>query len=223
MKKIIVGFFYMILLQNSFSQYTPAAYPVYEGNDLGLTYRPSASAFRIWSPSATAAELICYANDTATSPSRVVQMEKSRKGTWYTKPGGDLKGMFYTFRVLINGAWSEEVVDPYARAVGTNGKRAVVIELLDTDPVGWEKHNIPSFSNANVPPDAIIYELHIRDATIHPTSGVINKGKFLGLGEESTSFDGTTTGLQHLKELGVTHVHLLPFYDYNSVDESNPR
>ena len=123
----------------------------------------------------------------------------------------------------IKGRWSTEVTDPYAKAVGVNGKRAMVLNVNETAPVGWVNDNSPAFSKHNIPTDAVIYELHIRDASIHANSGIQHKGKYLGLTETGTkSNDGLATGLDHLKELGVTHIHLLPFYDYNSVDESKP-
>lgn len=220
MKEIIVGLLFMMVVKNSFSQYAGPAYPEYTGQDLGLTYTTATSSFRIWSPTAAAAELLLYADDAATSSIRTIQMEKSNSGTWLAQTTGELKGMFYTFRVLIDGKWSDEVVDPYAKAVGTNGKRAMVIALTDTDPSGWNADVSPAFSKTNDATDAVIYELHIRDATISPNSGAKHKGKFLGLAEANTTFNGTATGLKHLQEMGVTHIHLLPFYDFNSIDES---
>ena len=128
----------------------------------------------------------------------------------------------------IDGAWRKEVPDPYARAVGVNGKRAIILDLRQTDPPGWRDDKSPPFSAANLPTDAVIYELHIRDASIDSSSGIRKKGKYLGLAEWGTRVDGgeggdhLSTGLSHLQELGVTHIHLLPFFDYNSVDESRP-
>ena len=148
-------------------------------------------------------------------------MQKAEAGTWTLTVSENINGYFYTLRTKINGKWNNEVTDPYARAVGINGQRAMVVDLKETNPDGWEKDRSPSFSDKNLPTDAIIYELHIRDATIHASSGVRHKGKFLGLAETGTkNAAGLSTGLDHIKELGVTHVHLLPFYDYNSVDET---
>jgi pullulanase len=123
---------------------------------------------------------------------------------------------------LINGQWGEEVTDPYAKSVGVNGKKAMVVDLKETNPPGggWENDKSPALKN---PTDAIIYELHIRDATIAANSGIKNKGKFLGLTETgTTNTEGLSTGLDHIKELGVTHIHLLPCFDFNSVDETKP-
>ena len=145
-------------------------------------------------------------------------MKKSKGGTWVAVLQGEQKGKFYTFRVQINNQWLNEVPDPYAKAVGVNGKRAMVIDQSDTNPDGWKDDKAPGLKNAT---DAVIYELHIRDASIASNSGITNKGKFLGLTEKgTTNNDGLATGLDHLKELGVTHVHLLPFYDFLSVDET---
>ncbi len=195
-------------------------YPIYTGNDLGLTYSPQQSVFRIWSPAAEQARVQLYQEGDGGARLQQIPMLKSTDGTWLVSYKGDHKGKFYTFSVLVNGEWGSEVPDPYARATGVNGKRAMIIDLKTTNPAGWEKDKSPVFKNKT---DAIIYELHIRDASIAANSGITNKGKFLGLTETgTTNSEGLSTGLDHLKELGVTHIHLLPFYDINSVDESQP-
>ena len=204
------------------AQTTYSNYPVYEGNDLGLVYSKANSQFRIWSPTAQQAQLLFYEEGDGGTALKTIELEKGESGTWFSKQEGDLKGTFYTFRVKIKDAWSNEVPDPYARATGVNGKRAMVIDLHETNPAGWETEMVPAFSKNNNATDAVIYELHIRDATIADNSGVQYKGKFLGLAQGGTrSPDGLSTGLDHLRDLGVTHVHLLPFYDYNSVDETD--
>ena len=203
------------------AQNLSSSYPVYNGKDLGLTYSPKAATFKIWAPTATAAKLNLYKADMGGNAIRSINMNKGENGVWQITVSENLKNSYYTFQVNIGNAWSEEVVDPYAKACGTNGLRAQVIDLKETNPVGWEKDKSPNFSTTNEQKDAIIYELHVRDASIHASSGIKNKGKFLGLAEVGTKNSaGQSTGLSHLKEFGVTHVHLLPFYDYNSVDET---
>lgn len=195
-------------------------YPVYTGNDLGLTYSPTKSTFRIWAPTAEEVHLKLYASAGDKLFTELHSMKKDKNGTWVITLIGDKKGALYTFSTIIKGKESEEVPDPYAKAVGINGKRAMVVDLKKTNPVGWEKDKSPALKNKT---DAIIYELHVRDASISPTSGIKNKGKFLGLTERGTkNAAGLATGLDHIKELGVTHVHLLPFYDFNSIDETKP-
>lgn len=196
------------------------SYPNYKGNDLGLTYSAKQSVFRIWSPVAEKAQLIFYKEGMGGTAESVVEMKKSESGTWLATVPIDLKGKFYVFRVFVNGKWLNEVPDPYAKSVGVNGKRAMVVDLKQTNPAGWQKDKSPVFKNKT---DAIVYELHVRDASIHPSSGIKNKGKFLGLTETGTkNTEGLSTGLDHIKELGVTHVHLLPSYDFFTVDESKP-
>ena len=196
------------------------SWPVYTGNDLGLTYTPKQSLFRIWSPTAEKAELILNNDGTGGTALQTISMQKSNSGTWITSLPGDLKGKFYTFRVQVNNEWLNEVPDPYAKAVGVNGRRAMIIDLKETDPDEWANDKSPELKNAT---DAVIYELHIRDASIAANSGIKHKGKYIGLTENETkNKEGLSTGLDHLKELGVTHIHLLPFYDFYSVDESNP-
>jgi pullulanase len=198
-------------------------YPIYKGADLGLRYSPSASVFRIWAPTAGQARLYLYANDSSEVATKVVDMSRGLSGTWWTKVPGDWKGWRYVFSVRNGAEWSSEVPDPYARAAGVNGKRAVVLDLRQTDPPGWRQDRSPDFSMRNRPTDAVIYELHLRDIDVDSGSGVRHKGKFTGLGERDTrNSDGEATGLAHLREMGVTHLHVLPFFDFNSVDESRP-
>jgi pullulanase len=223
MKNTIVILLCFIIMKKITAQPDYSKYAVYQGKDLGLTYSGTASAFRIWSPSATAAELLLYKEGTEGNAFKIIQLTKGINGTWFTELNGDWKGVFYVFRVKINDTWSNEVPDPYAKAAGVNGKRAMVIDLKATNPAGWYNDKSPAFSSTNKSTDAVIYELHVRDAGMDENSGIKNKGKFLGLTEEGTkSKEGLSTGLDHLKELGVTHIHLLPFFDYNSVDESKP-
>ncbi len=221
MKKIFLIILLSSMINRSFSQTDYKTYPVYYEKDLGLTYTKDFSIFKIWAPGAEKGELLFYKEGDSGDVYKVNKLEKGIRGTWHSQVPGDLKGMFYTFRVSIDGKWSNEVPDPYAKAVGVNGKRAMVVDLDETNPENWEKDKSPSFSKTNAVTDAVIYELHVRDASIDESSGIGHKGKFFGLAEENTtSADGLSTGLSHLKELGVTHIHLLPFFDYNSVDET---
>ena len=204
-----------------------ARYPLYDGKDLGLTYSPKMSSFRIWAPASETAELLLYAKDRGGEPLRRIPMQPGGNGTWVSSIDGDLSGTFYVFRVRNAGQWSDEVPDPYARLVGTNGRRAVVGDPSQADPPGWEEDRSPAFRIDGVKGspsrtvDAVVYELHVRDASIHPSSGIRAKGKFVGLTETDTrNKSGLPTGLSHIRELGVTHVHLLPSYDFYTVDES---
>lgn len=195
-------------------------YPIYPGNDLGLIYEPRLSHFRVWAPTVNAVTIRFYRKGLGGEPEKIVKMKKDKQGTWSISIPGDLKGLFYTYQARIGSKWMKEVTDPYAKAAGTNGKRAQVIDLKETNPPGWDMDTSPTFQNKT---DAIIYELHVRDASISDHSGIVHKGKFLGLTESGTiNKNGYSTGLDHIKELGITHVHLLPFYDINSVDESKP-
>ncbi|MBP6024243.1 type I pullulanase [Ferruginibacter sp.] len=223
MKRIFILLLCFVTMKKITAQPDFNTYPVYRGTDLGLSYSKTASSFRIWSPTAIAAELILYKDGSNAGPLKTVQLTKGLNGTWFTKLSGDWKGTFYTFRVNINNTWSNELPDPYAKAVGVNGKRAMIINLKETNPAGWAADKSPAFSTSNKAMDAVIYELHVRDASIDENSGIKNKGKFLGLTEPGTkNKEGLSTGLDHIKTLGVTHIHLLPFFDYNSVDESQP-
>ncbi len=209
-----------LLIPLSFLKAQRSDYPLYTGNDLGLIFNTKRSVFRFWAPTATAAEILIYNEGTGGNPIKVIKMKHSSAGTWVASLEGNHEWKFYTYRVLINDVWKKEVVDPYAKAAGVNGVRAQIIDLVKTNPVGWSKDKSPAFANKT---DAIIYELHVRDASIAPSSGIKNKGKYLGLTEKGTTNPaGLSTGIDHIRELVVTHVHLLPFYDINSLDESQP-
>ncbi|MCW3091276.1 MAG: pullulanase, type [Ferruginibacter sp.] len=225
MKKLLLILTSIIcLLQKTSSQALYQQYPVYNGTGLGLSYTPARSLFRIWSPTAEEARLLLYRDGEGGNSFQTTSLLKGESGTWWVQLPGDLKKTFYTFQVKINNRWSDEVTDPYVKAVGVNGRRGMVIDLAETNPAGWSRDKSPVFSKNNQPTDAVIYELHIRDASIHLNSGIAHKGKFAGLAETGTvNQNGMATGLDHLKELGVTHVHLLPFYDFSSVDESSSK
>lgn len=195
-------------------------YPVYTGDDLGLTYTPESSGFRLWSPAAQVVRLHFYSQPLGGEPTRTTEMEPSEQGTWTASFEEDLLGAFYAYQVKIDGDWREPVPGPYTKAVGTNGMRGQVLDLDATDPEGWSTDKRPPFGAIT---DAVVYELHVRDVSIHPQSGITDKGKFLGLAETGTTTpEGTPTGLDHIADLGVTHVHILPAFDFRSIDESKP-
>ena len=114
-------------------------YPVYKGNDLGLTFSSKSKIFKIWAPTAEQAQLILYKEGAGGDPLSTYPMTKKEEGVWEANLIGEFKGWFYTFKVMINEQWQNEVPDPYAKAVGVNGKRAMVVDLQETNPVGWEK------------------------------------------------------------------------------------
>ncbi|MEP6674688.1 MAG: type I pullulanase [Ferruginibacter sp.] len=219
MKSFLIIVIIIMSIFNSKAQHKKDPFAPYNGNDLGLTYTAKKSVFKIWAPTATAAELKIYDEPLEGAAVQTIGMKKAENGCWTSSLLNDQKGKYYTFRIRHDGQWLNEVPDPYAKAVGTNGKRAMIIDLKNTNPAGWEKDKAPQLKNAT---DAVIYELHVRDASIDNSSGIVHKGKFTGLTETGTKNSaGLATGLDHLKELGVTHIHLLPFFDYNSVDETD--
>ena len=199
---------------------TLADYPVYPYADLGLTYTPTASTFKLWSPAAQEARVHFYEDDVPSSEALSTHDMHRADGAWTLTVEEDLAGTYYTMQIKRDGRWLAEATDIYAKAAGTNGERGQVIDLLATDPEGWDQDRRPPLS---APTDAVIYELHIRDLSIDPSSGIEHKGKFLGLTEHGTTTPGgDTTGIDHLVELGITHVHLLPSFDFLSVNEALP-
>lgn len=192
----------------------------YEGEDLGATWTKDATAFKLWAPTATAVSINFYesGDESADDLISTFDMTADVNGTWKAIKNGNLDGTYYTYSVTVKGS-TVEACDPYARATGVNGKRAMVIDLDATNPEGWEADTNPN-AGINIT-DAILYELHIRDLSSDESSGITNTGKFIGLTETgTTTADGISTGLDYLKDLGITHLHILPMYDYGSVDES---
>lgn len=193
-------------------------YPSYYGSDLELVYTPEQSVFTLWAPSADRVRLNLYASGEGGDPEEQVEMEKAGYGTWRIHIDRDLKGSFYTFQIEKNGKWLNETPGIWAKAVGINGNRAAVIDWNETNPEGWESDRSPELKMYS---DIILYELHHRDFSIAPDSRIENKGKFLALTETGTKTpEGEATGLDHLKELGVTHIHILPSFDFATVDET---
>lgn len=207
-----------------------AEYPVAEKFNSELEINREGGHFSLWSPKAEAARVNLYENDTIAKPMLITELQlDSKTGLWQAtvnadgikdkmSPGEFLYGKFYTFQIKRNGEWLTETPGIWTKATSVNGKRAAIIALNETNPEGWEKDNGPELKNQT---DAIIYEIHFRDISCHDNSGIKNKGKFIALTEKGTrSANGQKTGIDHLKELGITHVHILPSYDYNSIDET---
>lgn len=189
----------------------------YDGDDLGVRYAPEETRFRLWAPTASEAKVVLYPVRAYTFAEEM-EMTRDVGGTWILHLEGDYKGIGYKYKVKVGEQWNE-AVDPYAAAVGINGDRGAILDFSATDPSHWTKDKPPLHS----PVDSVIYELHVRDLSIHPGSGISHPGKYLGLAEEGTkSPKNIPTGLDHIRSLGVTHVQLLPVYDYSteSVDES---
>ena len=188
---------------------TPLEECVYKGNK---------TEFSVWAPSADAAQLKLYKSASDKEAFMTMDMKLGKDGLWKAVVKDDLKGSFYTFQVQNNGQWLDETAGIAAKAVGVNGWRGAVIDWNETDPDGWAQDKSPEIK----PSDIIVYEMHHRDFSIHETSGVSNKGKYLALTEEGTKNpDGLPTGIDHLKELGVTYVQLLPSTDFITVDEEH--
>ncbi|MGM9824832.1 MAG: hypothetical protein ACI3Z8_00130, partial [Paludibacteraceae bacterium] len=154
-------------------------YPVRKGALDEMVYSPEKTTFSVWSPAADSVRLRLYAEGLGGEALEEVAMRRGKDGTWTCCVRGDLQGKFYTFQVND----MEETPGIFAKAVGVNGRRGAVVDLHSTDPEGWGEDVRPAFAGAK---DAIVYEMHYRDYTIHPSSGVVHKGKFLGLTEEGT-------------------------------------
>ncbi len=191
----------------------------YDGDDLGAVYTEEKTGFKVWAPAASEVSLNLYEQGDGDDLIETIPMKMGDKGVWSCEKQGDLNGVYYTYSVK-NGDRTNETVDLYARATGVNGNRGMIVDLRATDPEGFENDTRPAFVN---PTDAVIYELHIRDLSADPSSGIRSTGKFLGLTETgTTNADGLATGIDHIRDLGVTHVQILPCFDYATVDETRP-
>ena len=202
--------------KNEYASYE--LYPVRSGSLAEMEYAPEGTRFSLWAPTADEVRLMLYNEGEGGHAYRTVSMEAGEEGVWHTTVAEDLLGKFYTFNVKTGDRWLGDTPGIFAKAVGVNGHRAAIIDLRSTDPEGWADDRRPPLRSAA---DVVIYEMHHRDFSISPASGIEHKGKFLALTEAGTrSPEGLATGIDHLRELGVTHVHLLPSYDYASIDET---
>lgn len=190
----------------------------YDGDDLGAVVNGENTTFKVWAPTASQVVLNLFTAGNGVDAYKTVQMVKGEKGVWsHTEPCGH--GTYYTYTVTTS-VGTQEAVDPYAKAAGVNGKRGMVVDLPRTDPEGWDgavlADPIEKYS------DAIIWEVHVRDFS-NKISSSQYKGKYLAFTERGlVNEHGQAVGVDYLVNLGVTHVHLLPVYDYASVDETHP-
>lgn len=197
----------------------------YNGNDLGATYTKNQTTFKVWAPTASGVAVKFYKTGSSEEPGAqstgIKQMIKGNNGVWSITVSGDLKNTYYTYLVTVDGV-TKETVDIYAKAVGVNGNRGMVVDLDSTDPKGWENDKHIVYDD---PTDAVVWEVHIKDFSNSETSGVSvkYKGKYLAFTENGTTLNSEgeiSTCIDYLKELGVTHVQLLPVYDYATIDET---
>ena len=185
----------------------------YGGCDLGAMCTPIRTVFKLWSPEAVRVELFLYRSDASDACGRLALVPEEQ-GVWAAHVEGDLHGIYYDYEVETP-AGTARTADPYAMACGRNGARSMVVDLSRTDPEGFASDCPPP-----LPPENIIYELHVKDFSCDPGSGVPEEcqGKFKAFAWKSP--DGRLpTCMEHLKSLGVTHVQLLPIFDYATVDE----
>ncbi|MBE6049435.1 MAG: type I pullulanase [Clostridium sp.] len=187
---------------------------------LGALYSKDKTTFVLWAPVASEVKLALYSAGNGGDAKEVKNMVKGEKGVWTLELPGDLNGVYYNYRVNNYGE-EKEVTDPYAKALGVNGNRGMVIDMDSTNPAGWNLEKKPEFKDAT---DAVIYEMHIRDLTQSESSGASLevRGKYKGVWQAGTRLFGKgdiKTGVDHLKELGITHVQLMPSFDIASVDE----
>lgn len=194
----------------------------YDGSDLGSTYTPEKTTWKIWSPLADAVEVRLYTrgsdSEEGASFRGAYACDSAGRGVWSLSLEGDYHGIYYTYGIVINGN-KTETADLYGKASGVNGWRSMVVDLKATNPPGWEQDHRISCEHST---DAIIWETHVRDFSESPSSGMVHRGQYLAFTETDTTVNGegmAPTGISYLNYLGITHVHLLPVFDYATVDE----
>lgn len=186
-----------------------------DGGDLGVACSPEAADFKLWAPFAEKVQLCLYTDgDRETEHFRILDMEKEERGVWHRRLSGDLHGYYYDYRIRTEGQWVR-TADPYATGCGCNGYRSMVVDLKRTDPQGFDQDRAPER-----PVENIIYELHIKDFSYDPDSGIPQeyRGKYKAFTVQGGNGEYPTC-MAYLKDLGITHVHLLPFFDYGCLDE----
>ena len=189
----------------------------YDGDDLGAVISGDTTTFKVWAPTASKVVLNLFESGHEGTAYKSVEMTRGDRGVWsYTENCGH--GTYYTYTVTTS-VGTQEAVDPYARAAGLNGNRGMVVDLSLTNPDGWEYEfstGIDSYS------DAVIWEIHIRDFSNKIESSEY-KGKYLAFTERGlVNEHGQPVGIDYLVNLGITHVHLLPVYDFATIDEATP-
>lgn len=183
-------------------------------NDFGVTYGGDHTAFKVWAPYSDSVKVAIYEN--YNDYRRIeYEMEKDVNGVWTTEIKNDIKNYYYNY-IVTNHGQAFEITDPYATAATANSKKAMIVDFEDTNPEGWLEHKIPDSIR---PCESILYEAHIRDFSVYEESGMKYKGLYLCFTETDTQYKNFKTGIGHLKELGVTHLHLLPVFDFCTVDE----
>ena len=213
-----------VAIQKLFNEETFNAKYAYDGDDLGLTYTTSKSTFKVWSPFSSAINLKIYDNGTPTKVDankgsdevfKIVAMSKGQKGVWSAEVDGNLAGKYYTYEVTNATYTAKEVVDPYARSTGINGLRGMILDLASTNPAGWDQIIVKPYDRKEL----TVWECHIADLTSSATwTGTeANRKKYAGFHEAGTTYTQenvtVSTGFDHVKELGVNAVQILPFFD----------
>ncbi|MCQ4086231.1 type I pullulanase [Saccharibacillus sp. JS10] len=204
-------------------------FEAYPYGDLGLTFSPQYSTFKVWVPGAEKVQVVIYDDEgqydkagkvTDHSGGRELKMEEDEYGVWSIVVPGDLEGHYYLYHITYkigDHTQSRYVVDPYVKAASANGQRGAIVNMKRTDPKGWENDMRPPLRHAV---DSVIYELHVRDFSSSEDAKMNHSGQYLAFTEHHiTTKEGRKIGIDHLEELGVTHVHLLPVYDFCTVNE----
>ena len=192
---------------------------IYDNDDLGVSCTDSGTSFKLWSPSADSVTLNLYHEGDGGAAYAHIPMKKEDQGVWSSFFDENLHGVYYDYSLMF-GEENVRSADPYAYACGVNGRRSMAVDLKMTDPEGWENDRAPEKGT-----EQIIYELHVKEFSWDPSGGFPEqyRGKYKAFTCPDTTLYGDgihPTGMRYMKDLGITHVQIMPAYDYGSVNEA---
>ena len=193
-------------------------YPAFSGEWKEMVYSPSATTFTLWAPTAIQVKVLLYEKGSGGSAARMEDMTYLNDGLWRVRIKGDLNGKFYAFNVKIDEMWRGDSPGLMPEAVGVNGNRAAILDMEAVNPEGWNADSRPDMKSVA---QMVLYEMDLRSFTQDTVGQFKANAQYLSMTDDSTrTSNGDRTGISHLKELGITHVNLLPLYDLKAVDET---
>lgn len=186
--------------------------------ELGALYTPEATTFKLWAPTAVSVELILYDGFYGPKKEKIAMTKEEDQGLFTHTMEGDQHGTTYRYKLTFIDHIVRYTNDPYMKASTVNGRRSVVVDLERTNPDNWNRERMAPMQDIS---QTIIYEINVHDFTISTTGSIEKRGKYLGMVEKGTTNNmGSSTGIDYLKDLGVTHVQIMPFFDFATIDET---
>lgn len=212
-------FILIFIISCNSSKMKPTEKEAYQTSDMGLSFTENTALIKVFSPDAQAAVLNLYSTDTDENPEEKIQLIKQKGGIWQAEIPKHHFKKFYTIQIKYKGDWLNETPDPYVKMTSVNGKRGYIDSPSNYSPENWQGENYI----AKPKQQTLIYELHVRDFSIFSDLDESEKGKFIAFATDNEqNVGGYTAGLRHIQSLGVSHIHLLPIFDFASINEAQP-